>query len=438
MPPFFDLALIPLSVGSLLAVMALVRWVGPRWKIGPELQRKLVHVATGLYALTLPFTFETAAAVLLLIIMSVLVLGVLRLPSFAKGGLASAVHAVERKSYGEIYLALAVGLLFWRANDELVLFVLPILVLTLSDAAAALAGTRYGSRHFQVEAGTKSWEGVAIFFMVTLIISMALLLLMTEIDRPNVIVLSLMIAAFGALVEADSWGGLDNLFVPVGIHLLLISHLRTPPLQLAALAAAFIVALILIVNYGKRLGLTAHGSRAYVVLLFLISAVTAPHNAILPALAVLAHIAARALNPCRSQYPDLDMIAVSAGVSLFWLFTGEFFDRNALNVYNLTFAAMATLFVAASLGRAAPLLRAAGTAAAGLFFGKLVLEIAPLNLDSAAWDGWFTPWVGAALAVAALVGVVLPSAFDRFRSVRALALAAPLPLVLFVWKGLLA
>jgi phytol kinase len=438
MPPLTDFLLIPVSVGALLGVMLLVRWAAPRLHLTLELQRKLVHVSTGLYALTLPFTFRTSSAVLLLIVMSLAVLAALRLPVFARGGLAAAVHAVERKSFGEIYLALAVGFTFWLSGSNLVLYALPILVLTLSDAAAALAGTRYGSRHFAVEAGTKSWEGVAMFFMVTLIISMVLLLLMTEIGRLNVIVLSVLIAAFGALVEADSWGGLDNLFVPVGVHLMLASHLETPPAQLALLASVFVLTMFFLVNWAEKLGIRAHSARAYVVLLFLICAVTAPYNAVLPAFAVLTHVAARALNPCRSTYPDLDIIAVSAAVALFWLFAGEYFGRNALNVYNLTFAAMAVLLTALATRPAQPVVRMAAAGAVVLLVSWLLAVITPLNEVSTRWHGPIWLWIAASLSIAMVAGLTKPEAFARYRALRVMAVAAPAPLLLFIIKGLAA
>ena len=41
------------------------------------------------------------------------------------------------------------------------LYVLPILVITLSDTASALVGTSYGRGAFAVEDGSKSIEGVA-------------------------------------------------------------------------------------------------------------------------------------------------------------------------------------------------------------------------------------------------------------------------------------
>ncbi len=199
-------------------------------------------MATGIYALTLPFTFSEPWPVLVLAALAALVLLVLRLPRFANTGLGTTLHGVERKSYGELLLALSVGFIFYFSVGKIVLYVLPIAVLTLSDAAAALIGTRYGRKHFAVEAGTKSLEGVAMFFMVTWILGMVLLL-MTDIGRVNVVLLSLVIAAFGALVEADSWRGFDNLFVPVGIHLFLASHLETQPLQLLLLTTTFVVVL---------------------------------------------------------------------------------------------------------------------------------------------------------------------------------------------------
>ena len=110
------LALIAFSIALLLAAMALVRAAAHFYGLDPELQLKLVHVATGLYALTLPLTFHDRWPVVTLIGVSIVVLYVLRQPRFAKTGFASALHGVERRSYGEIYLSLAVGFLFYPAG----------------------------------------------------------------------------------------------------------------------------------------------------------------------------------------------------------------------------------------------------------------------------------------------------------------------------------
>lgn len=424
-----QLGLIVASIALLLAVMAAVRWAGHRYAWSAELQRKCVHLAIGLYALTLPLTFSERWPVIVLAGLAAVVMLVLRLPHFAKAGIGSTLHGVERNSYGEFLLALSVGFVFCFSIEKPILFVLPITVLTLSDAAAAMIGTRYGRKLFAVEAGTKSLEGVAIFFLVTWIVAMVLLLLMTDIGRTNVVLLSLAVAAFGALVEADSWRGFDNLFVPVGIYLFLARHLETEPLPLLLLTATFIATLCLILLLAPTLKLTNHAARGYTVLIFLICAVTAPHNAILPVTAVLAHLVARRVRPCFSPFPDLDFLAVVAGVALFWLFVGEYSGHNALNAYNLTFAGVALVFLTIAAVERLPF-----AALAALPLCGAMLTIAHWNTAATQWHGALWPWVAASFVFCFSVPALRPQLLDRYRAPRALALALPVPLALFATR----
>lgn len=433
----FDLVLIPLSIAGLLVAMAVVRASGARLGLSAELQRKLVHVATGLYALTLPFTFSSRAAVMALLCVSLCILLALRLPRFARAGFASSLHGVKRRSHGEIYLIFAVGFLYWFSAGNLALYVLPLLVLTLADAAAALAGTTYGRRHFSVAQGSKSWEGVAMFFMVTLILSMMTLLLLTDIGRGRVIVLSFLIAGFGALVEADSWGGRDNLFVPVGLHLLLATHVTTPLPELLAIAVAFSALLVAAPPLGAALGLTAHSTRASLVLIALMLAVTAPHNALIPVVAVFAHLAARARAPGEDGFPDLDMIAVAAAVGMGWLFAGQASGANALDVYNLTFAGMAALFVALAAQYETVMRRLVAAAASLAALSGLMAWIAALNAPRQSWHGDLSFWTLASLAFCVGAGWLAPEWFGRRRALRVACVAGVVPLILFCVKGML-
>ena len=406
-----NLLLIAGSISAMLGLLASVKWLGARYGLSVELQRKCVHVGTGLYALTLPLTFSERWPALLLISLSLVVLLGLRLRRFAGDGISSAVHGVARKSYGELFLALSVGFLFFASQGQPVLYVLPILVLTLSDAAAALTGTRYGRRHFQVVAGTKTWEGVTMFFLVTWILALVLLLLMTEMDRSKIVLFSVMIAAFGALVEADSWSGFDNLFVPIGIHLLLANNLDTAPLALGLLVLAFLAMLVFMLAFAPVLGLTNHAARAYAVLV------------------VFAHIVARNVRPCRSPYPDLDLIAVMTGAALFWLFLGNYTGQNALNAYNLGFAGAAIGFLAL-LPRRLALFAVLGVSAvtAILFF------VAAANPSYTQWHGPLWPWALGSLALCLAAVVLRPALFDRYRSVRVIGLSLAVPLILFLAK----
>jgi dolichol kinase len=427
------LGLIGFSIALLLGAMGGVRLLAQRFDLAPELQRKLVHISTGLYALTLPLTFRDRWPVVVLILASIAVMLALRLPQFSRSGLASTLHAVERKSYGEIYLSCAVGFLFFQSQGQPILYVLPILTLTLSDAAAALIGTSYGGKRFPVEGGVKSVEGVIAFFVVTWLLAMVLLLTMTDAPRVAVIVLGLLVAAFGALVEADSWRGLDNLFVPLSIHFLLAGNLNAPILNLVLLTVTFIGAIAAIRTAAPALRLSNHAARAYTILIFLVCSIALPKDAILPVVAILAHLVAQRVRPCDSAYPDLDLLATIAGISLFWLFIGRYFGHSAIDLFDLTFAAMAAALLSLALGQGRwwLLIPAFATLLA------MVLRLTGWSQDEVAWHGLFWPWAAASLALSMAVPLSRPAWFDRFRSPRVLATAATLPIVLFIAKGIL-
>jgi dolichol kinase len=425
-----ELALIVASIAGLLAVMAGVRALAARFRWSPELQRKCVHVATGLFALSLPLIFAKAWPVLVLSTLAVVVLGAIRLPPIAKTGIGSTIHGVERESYGEILLAVAVGFTFFRSIGNPVLYVLPMLVLTFSDAAAALTGVHYGRRIFSVEDGTKSLEGVVMFFLMTFIIAMVTLLLMTDISRQSVILLSLVVAVFGAQLEAESWRGFDNLFVPVGLHLFLQNNLTTSPFGLLIEAVALIGGLVALMLLAPSLGLTRHAARTVGVLAFLILSVTSPLNAILPLAAFAAFILARRNRPIEKRHSELDFIAAAAVVAAMWLLIGELFGSSAINLYNLTFAGVAAVFAVQAMRR---YVVAAIFVLVLLGFGVLV--IAPFNPSDSQWVTPFAPWVIASLAICTLVAWLRPTTFDTQRSGRAFAIALATPLILLTWSA---
>jgi phytol kinase len=426
-----QLALIVLSVGGLLAAMASVHWLARRYGWSAEIQRKCVHVTTGLYALSLPVTFSQPWPVLVLCAASVLVMGAMRLPMLANSAIGSTIHGVDRKSYGEILLAVAIGFTFFRSTGQPVLYVLPILVLTFSDAAAALTGVRYGTRIFVVEIGTKSLEGVVMFFLVTFILATITLLLLTDIARLNVILLSFVVAVFGAQLEADSWRGFDNLFVPVGLHLFLAGNIASAPLALIGEALCFIALLVAFDYAAPLLRLTRHAARSYAVLAFLILSVTAMHNGILSFVAFIAFLVLRSIRPCRSPYPDLDFLACFAGVAALWLFAGEWTGHNAINLYNLTFAGVATVFIVLARHHRHP-----PVAVLIVALAVAVMLIAPMNAAASRWLPSFPFWVGISMIPCAAVPWMWPGFFDRYRSGRAFLCAMVVPAGLLIAKSL--
>jgi phytol kinase len=321
------------SVGVLLGLMAGVRRMARRLEIGAEVQRKLIHVATGLYALSLPWLFPDRWPVYVLIGVTLVVMLVLRLPNSRLG---KTLHGVERQSYGDLLLAVSVGLCLFLAGDDLYLYVLPIAVLTLADAAAALAGSTYGTRFFRIEDGRKSVEGSAVFFLITLLISIVCLMLMTPLPPLNILVISMMVAGFGTLVEAASWRGFDNLFLPLGLLIFLSVHAGNSLAELFSFAGLFVASILAFRHVAPLIGLNRHAAHVYVTAVFLLLAVTAVQNAIIPILVLAAHAWSRSAAPGEARFPDLDIVAALALVSFGWLALGTATGLNAVTFYGVT------------------------------------------------------------------------------------------------------
>lgn len=422
-----SLAILAASVVALLGVIVLVRHFAQRHGWTAEVQRKSVHVAIGLYALVLPILFDARWPVVALLLIALALMLFLRRPASRATGLGATIHSVERRSAGDIWLALAIGFVFLRAGESYILYALPIAVIALSDAAAALTGSSYGRRRFAVEGGVKSWEGVIAFFAVTWILAMVMLLLLTDIPRINVVVLAVTIAAFGAVVEAVSWRGLDNLFVPVCVHFFLAGYLNADPRAVTVLAAIFLTALLAVALLTPRLGLSVHSSRALVIAIFFFIGVGGLYGTILPVLVIAMHLIARRRAPCRSDYGDLDFTATLCAIGLIWFFVGESVGPTAINLYNLALAGVL-------LGYAIIALRCdrRWIAPALAVTLALYLAIVAIGPADARWVVWL-PWIAAgSLALVAVAFLARRGWTDRWRAPRLAAVATIVPMTTYL------
>ncbi len=221
-------------VAELTALVALM--VGlrlyQRWRaLAPETSRKLFHLGGGLTTLTFPWVFTAAWPVLLLALVTIPSLLALKYVAVLRGSLGSVLYGVRRTSFGEVYFPLSVCLLFLLAHDDLLLYAVPLLILTFADTAAAVVGKRYGSLLYRTPGGHKSVEGSMAFFVVACLCVLLPLLLMTSVDRAVILGIALLLALLVMLVEAVSWAGLDNLLIPLAsfvfLHSLLAGDLDT-------------------------------------------------------------------------------------------------------------------------------------------------------------------------------------------------------------------
>jgi phytol kinase len=252
MQPLLGMALVLLTLGGLLGALTLYRRLGAPH---PELLRKLLHVGMGLTTLGFPYLFDSSWPVLVLGALSILLLLGMRLVSGLRANVGQVVGGVSRFSLGEIYFPVAVAILwvlYVHGQPEppgrrLLLYLVPVLLLTVSDALAALVGVSYGDHKYVTTDGTKSHEGSVAFFLSAFLCAHIPLLLIGDRGRPETLLIAVLLALLATMFEAIAWAGLDNLALPLVSHLLLVLwwdlSVNALLLRLVATAGLFALAL---------------------------------------------------------------------------------------------------------------------------------------------------------------------------------------------------
>ncbi len=227
---------IAVFVVALCGLLLVVRRLQVKLNWHPELARKVVHMAMGLSCLSLPMLFDKTWPVWLLLTLSIVLLLATRLSPTCRQVMGNALHSVERRSFGELWFAFAVAIVFTLASQhqQPILFYIPLLILTFSDTAAALIGIRYGKFQFITSQGKKSIEGSAAFAITCFFLVAFPMALLTDIDAINVLLVALILALLIMMVEGACWEGIDNLFIPVGSFFLLRIYLISPVTLLVA------------------------------------------------------------------------------------------------------------------------------------------------------------------------------------------------------------
>jgi phytol kinase len=212
-----------LILAALMGGLALYQ----RWRPLPaELSRKLFHIGGGLTTLSFPWLFESAWPVILLALVTIPALLALKYIRAFKGNLGAVLYRVDRASLGELYFPLSVCLLFVFTHAHALLFLIPVLILTLADPAAAAIGCRYGHLRYTLVKGRKSIEGSAAFFLVAFACVLYPLLILAHMGLGEAALVAALVGLLATLAEAVAWEGLDNLFIPIFAGLLLAGLLQ--------------------------------------------------------------------------------------------------------------------------------------------------------------------------------------------------------------------
>ena len=115
----------------------------------------------GLVLLPLPWVFDRAWPVIVLAVLACGAVVAARRSRRLRSGIGTVMGGTGRVSLGEVYFPIAVCLLFLLSRGDWLLYVVPILMLALADAVAALVGIRYGLSQYRTSDGHKSLEGLS-------------------------------------------------------------------------------------------------------------------------------------------------------------------------------------------------------------------------------------------------------------------------------------
>ncbi|MEM1116274.1 MAG: hypothetical protein AAF845_18150 [Bacteroidota bacterium] len=235
------------GIASVLAVLALamvaIRRAQVRRKLTAEQARKGVHVTMSVVSLALPWLFDDLWPVVTLAVAATGAMLAVRFVPVLRREVGGVLHAVGRQSLGDVCFPLAVLVLYVLTADSPVLYAIPLLLLGLADPVAALVGARHGLAPYETVDGTKSREGSVAFAFVAFLCVHVPLLLFTEIGEAESLWVAAIVAVLATIVEAVSWQGLDNLFVPLGAYVVLI---RLLTFTVEELAGHFAILLVLL------------------------------------------------------------------------------------------------------------------------------------------------------------------------------------------------
>ena len=222
-----------LVVTTLMALFAGLRFYQKHYDPHPEFVRKLLHMLMGCVTLSFPWLFQDSWPVVFLALTTIISLVILKQRNSLRAQWGDVLHGVSRNSFGELYFPASVAILFVLSDGNALLYCIPILILTLADAFAALVGVRYGQMQYKTSEGNKSLEGSLAFFTLAFLSVHIPLLLFSDVGRIESLLIGLIMGVVVMLFEAIAWRGLDNLFIPLGAFILLKTYLSMESTLLA-------------------------------------------------------------------------------------------------------------------------------------------------------------------------------------------------------------
>ena len=387
MNPWLAIALVLAALGTILLSLRLYqKWGNPH----PELARKILHVGMGLVAVAFPWLFDRWWPVLVLGVLSLAGMIALRTVKGLAAGVGTVVSGVHRVSLGELYFPLAIAIQWYLYLYEggpteirVLLYSIPLLLLTLADAVAALVGVNYGRWRYITADGLKSTEGSFSFFLCAFLCVHVPLLLATDTGKPETLLIAVLLAWVATLFEAVAWAGLDNLVLPLVTYLLLKIYLDLSVAELEMRLAVTAVLMVFVLIY--RTYTTLQGSAVLGASLvgYVSWALGGWRWLVAPFILFLAYtlLSPRTESNSRRIHNIHAVLGVTAA-GLIWLFLYRLLDRpEFLYLFTLAFAAELAIIAVARLSYDYPHLPAPRLLPLCILEGWLLLFVPYLVLE---------------------------------------------------------
>jgi len=215
MSPELEMVFFFLLAFLLLVLITWLLYTFLKWD--SENSRKFLHVSGGILCLLIPGYIQSHWSVLFLCVCA---LSLLAYTFFTRQ--LPAIHRTKRVSYGSILFPLPVYgcFLVMSSTGILLYYYLPILLLTIADTSAEMAGKKWGHLSLSFFKGQKTLIG-SMAFLVMGMISALLHYFIGEHPPSYTLAVLLGIVLSAMVTELVSLKGFDNVTVPAVVLLLL-------------------------------------------------------------------------------------------------------------------------------------------------------------------------------------------------------------------------
>lgn len=199
-----------ITILVVLIVLLISEFLWRKVNLHEEFSRKFVHITIGSFVAFWPFYLSWNEIGLLSIAFLLVVLTSKKLKIFR------AIHSVQRPTWGEIFFAVAVGLITLITHNKWI-FMTALLQMSLADGLAAIIGIRFGQKSvYSIIGNTKSVVGTLTFFITSLLI---MIIYSENVDNSFLTLYLVGISLAATVIENVAALGMDNVLVPLLVAL---------------------------------------------------------------------------------------------------------------------------------------------------------------------------------------------------------------------------